>query len=159
MPDSAAEIQAAGAVVWRPAGGGEVALIHRRRYDDWSFPKGKCEPGEHVLAAAVREVAEETGVRVVLGRPLSTSRYESNGQHKRVHYWAGRCQEPPAAFVPNAEVDNLEWLAVPAALGRLSYQRDVQVLDEFAGGPAQTVPYILLRHATAGSKSAWHEND
>jgi 8-oxo-dGTP pyrophosphatase MutT (NUDIX family) len=156
---AAAVIQAAGAVVWRPAAGGEVAVIHRRRYDDWSFPKGKCEPGEHVLAAAVREVAEETGVRVVLGRPLGTTRYQSNGQRKRVRYWAGRCRQPPAAFVPNAEVDELEWLPVPAALGRLSYQRDVQILGEFAGGPARTVPCILLRHAGAGSKSAWRGND
>ena len=159
MADPAGEIQAAGSVVWRPAAGGEVAVIHRPRYDDWSFPKGKCEPGEHVLATAVREVAEETGVRVILGRPLSTTRYDSGGQRKRVSYWAGRPQEPLSGFVPNAEVDRLEWLPIPAALGRLSYQRDVQVLTEFADGPAQTVPCILLRHATAGSKSDWQGND
>jgi 8-oxo-(d)GTP phosphatase len=159
MADPPGEVQAAGAVVWRPAAGGEVALIHRSRYDDWSFPKGKCEPGEHVLAAAVREVAEETGVRVILGRPLGTTRYDSGGQHKRVSYWAGHSREPLSGFVPNAEVDRLEWLPIPAALGRLSYQRDVRVLTRFAGGPAQTVPCILLRHATAGSKSDWQGND
>jgi 8-oxo-dGTP pyrophosphatase MutT (NUDIX family)/phosphohistidine phosphatase SixA len=154
------EIRAAGAVVWRPSGTGlEVALIHRRRYDDWSFPKGKCEPGEHVLATAVREVAEETGERVILGRPLGTSHYDSNGQRKRVHYWAGRRQEPAAAFVANSEVDAVEWRPVPAARGRLTYQRDVQTLDEFAGGPAETVPCILLRHAAAGSRAGWHANE
>jgi len=161
MPDLAAgEVRAAGAVIWRPAaGGGQVALIHRRRYDDWSFPKGKCERGEHVLATAVREVAEETGVRVILGRPLAATHYESDGQRKRVSYWAARCQEPPAAFVPNAEVDDLEWLPVQAARGRLSYQRDIQMLGAFADGPAQTVPCILLRHAAAGSKAAWRGNE
>jgi 8-oxo-(d)GTP phosphatase len=159
MADPAGEIQAAGAVLWRPAAGGEVAVIHRRRYDDWSFPKGKCEPGEHVLATALREVAEETGVRVILGRQLGTTRYDSNGQHKQVRYWAGRCREPLSRFVPNAEVDRLDWLPVPAALGRLSYQRDVRMLGEFAAGPAQTVPCILLRHAAAGSKSDWQGND
>jgi 8-oxo-(d)GTP phosphatase len=159
MADPAGEIQAAGAVVWRPVAGGEVAMIHRRRYDDWSFPKGKCEPGEHVLATAVREVAEETGARVILGRRLGTTRYDSDEQHKQVSYWASRCREPLSRFVPNAEVDRLDWLPVPAALGRLSYQRDVQVLSEFAAGPAQTVPCILLRHAAAGSKSDWPGND
>ena len=65
------EVRAAGAVLWRPAGGGsQVALVHRPKYDDWSFPKGKLDPGEHVLLAAVREVAEETGLRVTLGRRL-----------------------------------------------------------------------------------------
>jgi 8-oxo-(d)GTP phosphatase len=156
----AGEIRAAGAVVWRPAaGGGEVALIHRRRYDDWSFPKGKCEPGEHVLVTAVREVAEETGVRVILGRPLAPTHYQSNGQPKLVSYWAGRPWQPPAAFVPNGEVDALEWLPIPAALGRLTYQHDIQMLGDFASGPARTVPCILLRHATAGSKAAWHGNE
>ncbi len=160
MPDPAAgEIQAAGAVMWRPAAGGQVALIHRQRYDDWSFPKGKSEPGEHVLATAVREVAEETGLHVILGRPLTTTHYQSNGQPKRVRYWAGRGQEPSAPFVPNDEVDTLEWLPVPAARGRLSYQHDVQMLSEFADGPAQTVPCILLRHAAAGSKAQWHGHE
>ena len=62
---AAAEVRAAGAVIWRPAGrGAQVALVHRPKYDDWSFPKGKLEPGEHVLLAATREVAEETGLQV-----------------------------------------------------------------------------------------------
>jgi 8-oxo-(d)GTP phosphatase len=112
-----------------------------------------------LLPAAVREVAEETGLRVILGRPLSTSRYQSDGQHKRVRYWAGRGQDPPAAFVPNAEVDDLELLSVPAALGRLSYQRDIQMLGDFADGPARTVPCILLRHATAAGKPAWRGHE
>src|SRR5215475_12793430 len=91
MPDShaAAEIRAAGAVLWRPAGrGGQVALVHRPKYDDWGFAKGKLEPGEHVLLAAVREVAEETGLPVTLGRRLQPARYLNAGVPKRVDYFA-----------------------------------------------------------------------
>ena len=149
MPEpDAGEVRAAGAVTWRPGPGGpQVALVHRSRYDDWSFPKGKSEPGEHPLLTAVREVAEETGVRVLLGRPVGPVRYQAKGRPKRVDYWAGQSVEEPAVFEPNAEVDAVDWLPVPAARQRLSYQHDVGTLDRFAAGPARTVPLILLRHA------------
>ena len=90
--DQEAEIRAAGAVLWRPgADGPEVALVHRRRYDDWSLPKGKSLPGEHVLLTAVREVAEETGVRVVLGPRLPSTHYQQHGNRpKTVDYWAAK---------------------------------------------------------------------
>jgi len=160
------EIRAAGAVLWRPAAGGpEVALVHRPRYDDWSLPKGKPEPGEHVLLTAVREVTEETGIRVVLGRRLPTTWYQpSSGRPKVVDYWAARpAAGPHPGFTPNAEVDQLAWLPVPAARERLSYQRDHPVLDEFAAGPPDTVPVVLLRHASAVHKMDWrvsgHEDD
>jgi len=95
----AGTVVAAGAVLWRPDqahdGGVEVCLVHRHRYDDWSLQKGKLDPGEHLLACAVREVEEETGQRVVLGRPLPTQHYEVNGAPKRVHYWAA-----PAGTMP-----------------------------------------------------------
>src|ERR1022692_5132358 len=82
-------IRAAGAVVWRPGQAGpDIALVHRPRYDDWSFPKGKCERDEHVLTAALREVVEETGLRVILGRPLRPSVYRTGAGTKRVSYWA-----------------------------------------------------------------------
>jgi 8-oxo-dGTP pyrophosphatase MutT (NUDIX family)/phosphohistidine phosphatase SixA len=151
------EIQAAGAVLWRArAGGIETVLVHRPRYDDWSFPKGKSLPGEHVLLTAVREVEEETGVRAALGRRLPAQRYPVEGQPKRVEYWAAR---PVSAeqFTPNDEVDALEWLPLPAARERLSYPRDVSVLDSFTAGPADTAPLILLRHAAAVPKKAWRE--
>lgn len=155
------EIRAAGALLWRSSGRGrEVALVHRRRYDDWSFPKGKRERGEHLLLTAVREVAEETGVRVILGRPLPAVSYEQAGQPKRVDYWAGRPAVGGwASFRPNAEVDDMAWLPVPAARGRLSYPCDAAMLDEFAAGPADTAPFVLLRHASAIARDAWPGDD
>ena len=93
MPDreTAAAIRAAGAVLWRPAGRGtQVAVVHRPKYDDWGLPKGKLEPGEHPLLAAVREVSEETGLQVTLGQRLPPVRYLVDGQPKVVDYWAAR---------------------------------------------------------------------
>jgi 8-oxo-dGTP diphosphatase len=148
------EVRAAGAVLWRP--GPEVALVHRPRYDDWSFPKGKALPGEHVLLTAVREVAEETGILVELGRRLPASHYQASGKPKRVDYWAARpAAGPQPGFKPGDETDRLDWLPVADARGRLSYDRDVRLLDDFTAGPADTVPLILLRHARARGKKAW----
>jgi 8-oxo-dGTP diphosphatase len=158
-PGEPGEIRAAGAVLWRPGPTGpEVALVHRPRYDDWAFPKGKSLPGEHVLVTAVREVGEETGISVVLGRRLSQARYLSNGQPKRVEYWAARAAPGTGAragAVPNAEVDRLEWLPVPAAGQRLSYPHDARLLSEFASAPPASTTCILLRHAAAQSRKAW----
>jgi 8-oxo-(d)GTP phosphatase len=161
-----AQVRAAGAVLWRPGRRGvEVALVHRPRYDDWSFPKGKQAAGEHVLLTAVREVSEETGMRPALGRRLATTRYPAQGRSKQVDYWAARPAGPASAepargdpadgFVPNAEVDDLDWLPLAAARDRLSYGHDRPVLDGFAAGPAETAPLILLRHAYAVSKDDW----
>jgi 8-oxo-dGTP pyrophosphatase MutT (NUDIX family)/phosphohistidine phosphatase SixA len=154
------EIRAAGAVVWRPGPDGQlVALVHRPKYDDWTLPKGKSEPGESALVTAVREVLEETEQRVALGRRLSASHYHVDGRPKRVDYWVARGQDPPAPFSVNHEVDDLAWLPVAAAADRLTYERDVVILGEFAAGPASTRPLILLRHASAGSRSSWHAAD
>ncbi|MGH3389419.1 MAG: NUDIX hydrolase [Actinomadura sp.] len=156
-------VLAAGAVLWRggPAGP-EVALIHRPKYDDWSFPKGKLKNGEHVLRGVVREVREETGVTPRLGRRLPPQFYLAGNRPKRVDYWvatpaAGR--GGPTGFVPGDEVDLLEWLPIAAAERRLTYARDVDVLHEAAAGPLRTTPVIILRHASAGERSEWHDLD
>jgi 8-oxo-(d)GTP phosphatase len=166
--DKPPKIPAAGALLWRPAEQGPaVVLVHRPRYDDWSFPKGKCLPGEHVLITAVREVTEETGIEINLGRRLRTVRYLSDGRPKQVDYWAARpaaqaaggTDEPaePAPFTPNEEVDQLAWLPLTAAGDRLSYQHDTEVLSEFASAPPATTSIILVRHASARNKKAWQK--
>ncbi|HEY5988326.1 MAG TPA: histidine phosphatase family protein, partial [Streptosporangiaceae bacterium] len=121
--------------------------------------------GEHVLLTAVREVSEETGVRPALGHRLATTCYIAHGRPKRVDYWAARPEaaahdgagaaDPDDVFVPNAEVDVLEWLALAAARDRLSYPHDRPVLDGFAAGPLVTAPLILVRHAYALSRQHW----
>ena len=160
-PDSKL-IMAAGAVAWRPGQGGgepEVLLVHRKRYDDWSLPKGKMEPGEPLPLTAVREVFEEGGARLILGRRLASVRYQAGGRPKRVHWWAARVSGVDEAAVPNSEVDEVAWTARPEARERASYEHDVRVLDDFAGCPADTVPLILLRHATAVPRSEWRGGD
>lgn len=153
-------VRAAGAVLWRERGDGEVefALVHRSRYDDWSFPKGKLKTAEHVLRAAAREVEEETGYRVVIGRRLSPAYYTKDGRPKRVDYWAAtpRTEGP---FVPNDEVDRMEWLPATAAARRLSYPHDLELLQEACSAPLRTVPYILLRHGSSGDKRLWDDDD
>ncbi|MGN6681803.1 MAG: NUDIX domain-containing protein [Streptosporangiaceae bacterium] len=145
-------IHAAGAVIWRPGtAGADVALVHRPRYDDWSHPKGKRKRGEHLLLTAIREVREETGLGIVLGRPLSDSVYEVPGGTKHVSFWAASVEESPG-FAPNDEVDEVAWLPVAAARERLTYERDIALLDELLERPVRTAPMIVLRHAEAGSK-------
>jgi 8-oxo-dGTP diphosphatase len=158
-------VEAAGAILWRPGPHGlEVALIHRPRYDDWSFPKGKMATREHVLLTAMREVFEETGRRMVLGRRLPAISYTlaSSGAVKRVRYWAGRAlpeSEGGARFEPNSEVDRLAWLNPQEARDRLTRPLDATVLDAFLTAPADTVPIVLLRHGTAEPRSQRYADD
>lgn len=178
-----AQIRAAGTVLWRNGPDGtEVLLIHRPRRGDWSLPKGKSEPGETAPETAVRETAEETGLRPVLGRRVGTVRYEVRGRSKRVDYWAAAApapgtpapgapvvgtagpgvtpgQPPGRPAIPNHEVDRAEWLTLPRARERMSYGHDRDVLDSFAQWPGGTVPLILLRHASAGRKDGWAGDD
>ncbi len=127
------EVRAGGGVVLRSgADGREVLLVHRPRYDDWSFPKGKCDAGESFEEAARREVEEETGLRCRLGRPLGDTRYvDGRGRSKLVRYWlmdAPADASTATAFVPNREVDELRWLPLPRAAKLLSYDHDRALL-------------------------------
>ena len=109
--------------------GGEVLLVHRPRYDDWTLPKGKLDSGEGFEDAALREVLEETGLRCTLGRELAGTEYRDNKDRpKVVRYWLMELEGEPGDFEPNDEVDSVEWLAVEDAAERLTYDRDRDVL-------------------------------
>lgn len=153
------DIHAAGAVVTRR--GRQVLLVHRPRYDDWSFPKGKLDRGEHVTAAAVREVAEETGLHIRLGPPLTAQRYPVGPRTKRVDYWVGRVvgRDAVEEFVPNAEVDAVEWVDHEDAMERLSYGFDRETLRESLPVRKKTRALVVLRHAEARSRRAWRGDD
>jgi 8-oxo-dGTP diphosphatase len=161
MPAESKTIKAAGTVAWRegPDGAPEILLVHRPRYDDWSLPKGKAEPGEPLPVTAVREVLEEGGARLVLGRRLVDVRRKVNGRAKRVSYWSARVTSVDHGAVPNDEVDEVAWLTPDAARARVSYRQDRTVLDDFASAPADTIPLILLRHAKAEPKDEWPGDD
>ena len=117
-------VDAAGGVVERD---GRVLLVHRPRYDDWTFPKGKLDPGETFEDAALREVEEETGVRCTLGHQLPSTRYEVNGRPKLVRYWL-MTPQAELGFVPNDETDDLRWVTPDEARALLTYDRDRDVL-------------------------------
>ncbi|MBM7056785.1 MULTISPECIES: NUDIX hydrolase [Streptomyces] len=125
-------IRAAGCVLWRRAPGGgsvEVCLVHRPKYGDFSFPKGKLKRDEEPLAAAVREVLEETGHHCAPGARLPTSRYLVDGRPKEVAYWAA--EATGGSFTANDEVDRILWLTPDAARARLTQPRDVRQLTAF----------------------------
>ena len=155
----AREVVSAGAVVLGPAG--TVLLVHRPRYDDWSFPKGKLDRGEHMTAAAVREVEEETGLRVRLGVPLRSQRYPIRVGTKLVHYWVGRAvgDGDVGNYEPNAEIDEVAWFPIDKARLRLSYQFDIDTLDEALEHAQKTRALVILRHSQARSRKAWRGND
>ncbi|MEE6260873.1 NUDIX domain-containing protein [Plantactinospora sonchi] len=153
-------VRAAGGVVWRHVGGRlEVAVVHRPRYDDWSLPKGKLDPGEHPLAAAVREVAEEADVRAVPQVRLPPVRYlMRDGLPKVVEFWSMRAAGT-GGFQPDTEVDDVRWLPLDEALGLVSYPHDARVLRDFAVLPPVTAVLGLVRHAHAGRRGTWSGPD
>ena len=157
-------IFAAGAVLWREVEGKLlVAVIHRARYDDWSFPKGKQDPGECLPETAVREIREETGLKIKLGVRLKVVRYfVGDNIPKEVHYWAARVSDSALAkskFEPSEEVAEVTWKTPEDARRVLTYEFDQQILDEvmelYVSKSLRTKPVIVVRHAKATPRSDW----
>jgi 8-oxo-dGTP pyrophosphatase MutT (NUDIX family) len=123
-----AEVLAAGGLVRRA---GEIAVVHRPKYDDWSLPKGKLDEGEDFAEAALREVWEETGLRCTLGREIGDATYTDNkDRSKLVRYFEMRPEE--GEFTPNDEVDELRWLPVADARDLLSYEFDRELVSKLS---------------------------
>jgi 8-oxo-(d)GTP phosphatase len=160
VPTPAKPTLAGGAVVTRPhpLRGVEVLIIHRKRYDDWTLPKGKVDPGETLPECAVREVLEETGVTIRLGVPLDSIRYEAGKSGpKKVDYWGGIVLSA-VSRAPDDEVDMVSWLPARAALARLSYAHDHFLVQQYLDQPA-TTPLVLVRHAKAMDRKDWTRKD
>jgi 8-oxo-dGTP pyrophosphatase MutT (NUDIX family) len=155
-------VRAAGGVVWRRAEGGatEIVLVHRPRYNDWSLPKGKLDPGEHELTAAVREVFEETSVEAVPQVRLPSVRYLTGepGVEKSVDFWSMRA----AAWEPRPadhEIEEARWVPAADAHALLSYAHDRGVVRAFLDVPPVTAVVALVRHAKAGKRKEWRGPD
>jgi 8-oxo-dGTP diphosphatase len=155
---AAGDVQAAGAVVLRRDA---VLLVHRPRYDDWSFPKGKLDRGELAPVAAVREVGEETGLRIRLGTPLSPQRYPHGERMKSVSYWHGRVvgDHSVDGYPVNDEIDEVAWVPVRKAHRRLSYAFDKSTLDEALATEWRTRALVVLRHTKARARKSWRKDD
>ena len=156
--ETEAPIWAAGAVPLRgPKSSREVMIVHRPAYDDWSLPKGKAHPHELLPATAVREVEEETGVRVRLTTGLTPLRYPVAQTMKLVSWWVG-VPVSSVKHVPDSEVDRSVWVSVDKALKVLTYCDEREVLAEALGLP-RTTPLVLIRHAKAKARESWGKPD
>lgn len=163
-PGSPAPVLAAGALAWREKGDRvQVLLVHRPRYDDWSIPKGKLDKGETFPAAAVREVAEETGYRVRLHRPLPASVYLlPDGRTKIVQYWTATVRAKIGPGPMNrGEVDEIRWVSLDQAeqlVTRQSDQVPLASLRRFLDADElKTAPIIIQRHGAAVSRAKWRK--
>ena len=160
-------IIASGAILWRKVDGElKVLLIHRDRYDDWSWPKGKLDKNEHVSAAAIREIREETGLKVHLGVKLAVIEYRVDKVKKYVHYWAAEVTDAmlkAQKFVPDEEVGSLDWFGIKEAKKKLTYKHDVGPLEKLVeldqAGLLKTRSVIVLRHAKATPREQWSKGE
>lgn len=169
MP-SGRTIPAAGGIVWRRRSGVsggrpgvELLTIHRPSYDDWTFPKGKVDPGETVQQTAVREIAEETGVRVRLAHPLSPVEYPVSSGRKHISYWVARPRGEESTFTPNDEVDEVRWVRPSAVADLLTYDHDRTLLEQFRrlrdDDRHRTRTLVVLRHAKAETREKFDGDD
>ena len=151
-------VRAAGGIVLRGEGPDRsVALVHRPRYDDWSFPKGKLDADEDEATAALREVEEETGLRCRLGPSVGAVTYrDRRGRAKVVRYF--RMDADGGRFAPNHEVDELRWVPIEDAARLLSYAHDRSLLRQVLAGVPASALYVV-RHAKAGIRATWSGPD
>lgn len=164
----------AGALVWRVRDGElQVLAVHRPRYNDWSWPKGKLDAGETLPQCAVREVAEETGKQVTLGQPLPSLRYPiASGKQKVVRYWAAQCASPgskavaarpPVKAASKNEIDKMKWLTVAQARKQITLKDDLRPLEALVSAHEHdrldTRAFVLVRHARAMRRKAWDGPD
>ncbi|MFC5280742.1 NUDIX domain-containing protein [Arcanobacterium canis] len=164
------DVHAAGAVVWRVRQGIlHVLLIHRPKWNDWSFPKGKVKTGESLVECAVREVTEEARIVPILGQPLGWQYYDlPDGRHKEVRYWAATVAPPrspiraarPRGWAANkGEIDDRRWVTVSEAEKKLTRDGDRKILSKliraYSAGTLETTPIVLVRHTRAKSRSSW----
>jgi 8-oxo-(d)GTP phosphatase len=155
------KILAAGGVLWRLNGSREleIAVIHRPRYNDWTLPKGKLDPGETLITTAYREILEETGIKTKFGSYLDHVTYEVPTGLKEVHYWSARAISPLTDFEPNEEVDEIKWLDWKSASALLTRKSDLAILNTFLLKEVDTTSLVLLRHAKAIARSEWRGED
>ncbi|WP_411733712.1 NUDIX hydrolase [Paeniglutamicibacter sp.] len=152
-------VLAAGALVWRVNGVGlEVLMIHRDRYDDWSWPKGKLDDGETMPECATREVFEEVGLDVQLGIPLPAMTYPVGAGAKVVYYWAAKA--PNTLPVPDGkETDAVRWVTPKIARAWITNPGDLEPLEALVAahrdGLLETHPFVVVRHAKAKPRSNW----
>ena len=161
-------VYAAGAICWREEKGRLlVAIIHRARYNDWGWPKGKVDPGETLPETAVREIKEETGLSIRLGVNLGVQTYElPNGKGKEVHYWAAKVSDKAlkaSTFKPSEEVAKVDWMTPDEAAKVLSYEHDKVFLEKLvllhAKDQLDTKPFIVLRHGKATPRDNWSKGE
>jgi 8-oxo-dGTP pyrophosphatase MutT (NUDIX family)/phosphohistidine phosphatase SixA len=157
-------VYAAGAVCWRMSKGEiELAIVFRTKHKDWTFPKGKVDPGELLPETAVREVEEEAGIRIRLGRKLAVIDYElDSGETKEVHYWVSKVKDSAIAkskFTANDEIEKVEWFTAKKAMKQLTYDHDrellAKTLEFYDQGELETRGLVILRHTSATPRASW----